>query len=461
VGVHLPKSVEAVASILGVLAARAAYVPLDGSAPVERNRHILTDCAARAVCTDERGAAALADPALSVPALLVPRVDPGRLDEDDAASPCAAEPGSAGDLTYILYTSGSTGRPKGVMHTNASATSFVEWASRAIDPRPGERFSSHAPFHFDLSIFDLYVCFRSAGTLVLVDEALGARPLELAEFIAERGISIWYSVPSILALLAQYGRLDRQRYDALRVIIFAGEVFPIKHLRLLQSWLPGRTYFNFYGPTETNVCTAYRLPGPIPDDRTSPLPIGPPCDNVRTLVLDDDRQPVSPGEPGLLYVHASGPTMLGYWPSPGQERPDPFHRDAAGERWYGTGDVVREDADGNYVYLGRRDRMVKRRGYRIELGEIENALHQHDAVQAVAAVSSDGGRGLEIVVYLVLADPRARLSQIALKQYCMGTLPSYMCPDRFEFLPALPRTPNDKVDLQQLARLSQRRTDAG
>ncbi len=461
VAIHHPKSIESVAAILGVLKARAAYVPLDASAPIERSRHILGDCGAKVLCTNPDGAARFGpDAGCAMLAL-----SPIPADEADSswlqgADPSwrAAEPVRPEDLSYILYTSGSTGVPKGVMHTHASAESFVSWAFRAVEPRAEDRFSSHAPFHFDLSIFDLYVCFRSGGTLVLVDESLGARPLDLAAFIAERSISIWYSVPSILALLAEHGKLAQHRFDRLRIIVFAGEVFPIRPLRLLQKLLPGRTYFNFYGPTETNVCTAYRLPGPIPESQTTPVPIGPACDNVRAMVLDEAQCPVERGGEGLLYIHASGPTMLGYWPPSPDGESKAFHRAPSGERWYCTGDVVREDPDGNYVYVGRRDRMVKRRGYRIELGEIENALSQHDEVREVAAVTADTtGQGLEIVAFLVPASPADRMSIIALKQYCMSRLPGYMCPDRFEFLPVLPRTANDKVDLQALARSAQRK----
>jgi amino acid adenylation domain-containing protein len=460
VGIYFAKSVESVVAILGALKARAAYVPLDAGAPAERCRHILGDCEAKVVCTTESGAAKLGELRATALVLKPMSADPAWL-EGTEPEWRAPESASADDLSYILYTSGSTGRPKGVMHTQASAESFVDWAFRTVAPSGEDRFSSHAPFHFDLSIFDLYVCFRAGGTLILVDESLGARPLDLAAYMAERGITIWYSVPSILALLAEHGKLEQHDLSRLRTVVFAGEVFPIRSLKRLQQLLPGRAYFNFYGPTETNVCTAYRLPGPIPESQTTPVPIGPACDNVRARVLDDERREVESGQEGLLYVHASGPTMLGYWPPQPPGESTAFFRDAAGERWYNTGDLVREDADGNYVYLGRKDRMVKRRGYRIELGEIENALGQHDGVREVAAVAADSGPGLEIVAFLALADPAARLSIIALKQFCMSRLPGYMCPDRFEFLPALPRTANDKVDLQSLARLAPRPSVSG
>jgi acyl-coenzyme A synthetase/AMP-(fatty) acid ligase len=141
-------------------------------------------------------------------------------------------------LAYILYTSGSTGKPKGVMLTHENAISFIDWCSELMLPQPEDRFSSHAPFHFDLSILDIYVPLKHGAALVLVGEELGKDPTRLAALISESQITCWYSTPSILSLLAQYGNMQRYDYTALRIVNFAGEVFPIKHLKLLKSLLP-------------------------------------------------------------------------------------------------------------------------------------------------------------------------------------------------------------------------------
>src|SRR4051812_1533598 len=174
--------------------------------------------------------------------------------------PLAAAPACCGDdLAYVLYTSGSTGKPKGVMLSHANAFTFIDWCDETLGPRSDDRFSSHAPFHFDLSVFDLFVACRHAATLVLIGESLGKDPARLGAFLAERRISFWYSAPSILALMTQYGGLDRDGAVAPRVVLFAGEVFPIAPLRHLRALWPSSEFWNLYGPTETNVCTAYRV----------------------------------------------------------------------------------------------------------------------------------------------------------------------------------------------------------
>jgi acyl-coenzyme A synthetase/AMP-(fatty) acid ligase len=285
---------------------------------------------------------------------------------------------------------------------------------------------------------------------VLVGEELGKDPHNLATYIAERKITVWYSVPSILALLAQYGHLEEHGYGVLRTVLFAGEVFAIKHLRALMKLWPGKVYFNLYGPTETNVCTYYRIPDVVDDDRQVPYPIGVPCENVRAIVLDDSHRRVTGSEEGILYIHDSGPVLKGYWGMEDRTR-DAFHVDDAGHRWYCTGDVVTTDPGGNYQYVGRRDRMVKRRGYRIELGEVEASLYRHPDVREAAAVAKDTDEGVVVTVFLSTKDS-AKLSIIALKQFCARHLPAYMSPDRFLFVDRLPRTSTDKVDYQGLTR---------
>jgi amino acid adenylation domain-containing protein len=342
--------------------------------------------------------------------------------------------------------------PKGVMLSHRNALSFVEWCSEVFRPADDERFASHAPFHFDLSILDLYVPMKHGAALVLIADEIAKDPVGLAATIAERRITSWYSAPSVLSMLAQYGRMQQHDYSAVRRVLFAGEVFPVKHLRTLRNLLAGPRYFNLYGPTETNVCTYYEIPSPIPEERTQPYPIGKACSHCRAIVVNEHGQAVSTGQEGELCIAGPG-VMQGYWNLPGRTA-DAFLEDALGERWYKTGDVVVEDPNGDYVFIGRRDRMVKKRGYRVELGEIEAGLYRHPAVEEAAVVAwTDDENGVRVKAYISCKEAEKRPTIIELKRFCAENLPIYMVPDLFVFEQALPKTSTDKIDYQRLMEL--------
>ena len=458
VGLCLPKSIDALIAIFGALKAGAAYVPVDPYAPAARCAYILNDCSVRMIVVDERLAEGLLTEiqALGTPPNMLRLstiggghgIESAIAEENEAAedlSDCAPD---ADDLAYILYTSGSTGRPKGVMLSHRNAVSFVDWCSEVFEPTADDRFSSHAPLHFDLSILDLYVPLKHGATVILIGAELGKEPLALAELIASKRISVWYSTPSILSLLAQYGKLQRFQYPALRTVLFAGEVFPVKHLRSVQGFWPAPRYYNLYGPTETNVCTWYEVPGRVPDDRTEPYPIGKVCSHLQARVVDGDGNDVTQGGEGELVITGPG-VMRGYWNLP-DNTANAFLVDDAGVRWYRTGDIVIEEEGGDYIYIGRRDRMVKRRGYRIELGEIEAGLYKHGSIREAAVVASkDADGGVKITACISFKEG-TQLSTIELKRFCAEVLPMYMVPDAFALLTVLPKTSTDKIDYQRL-----------
>ena len=373
-----------------------------------------------------------------------------------APATCEAEPMGAEDPLFILYTSGSTGKPKGVMLTQENATSFVDWCSDTFAPVPADVFSSHAPFHFDLSILDIYTPLKHGATLVIIPEDVGKEPQKLAALIHEAKITMWYSTPSILSLLVQYGKLESYDLSAIRVVNFAGEVFPIVHLKSLHAILPKPRYFNLYGPTETNVCTFYELPRTIPAGRTEPFPIGGVCAHLEAVVVDEEGRDVKRGERGELCIRGASVTP-GYWNLPEQTANAYLtagpHAAAGGERWYRTGDIVTETADGDYVYAGRRDRMVKKRGYRVELGEIESCLYRHPDVREAAVVAlPDETLGMKVRAHLATRGG-GRISLIQLKAFCAQHLPIYMVPDVFTFHDELPKTTTEKTDYQTLMKM--------
>jgi acyl-coenzyme A synthetase/AMP-(fatty) acid ligase len=248
-------------------------------------------------------------------------------------------------------------------------------------------------------------------------------------------------------MLVRRGGLTTGDLPCLRVVIFAGEVFPTRHLADLMNLLPHASFWNFYGPTETNVCTAYHVPEP-PDPRLGDIPIGKPIEGVRAFIQTDEGNAKASSREGELLI--GGPTVMqGYWAdeerAAGKLVPDP--RDGM-QLVYRTGDLVVQQPDGNLRFLGRSDNQIKSRGYRIELGDIESALHSHPSVVecAVVAVPDDLITN-RILAHVVMRDGH---SATDLARVCRERLPSYMVPEHFELWKALPRTSTGKVDRQAL-----------
>jgi amino acid adenylation domain-containing protein len=436
VAIWLSKSPTAIAAMQAALRIGAAYVPVDPLSPTARVQMILEDCGVAAVVTHAAWAEAARTGALAGAAwLAVDGAIAGHGWDDVEALPDDPPPEREprpDELAYVLYTSGSTGRPKGVCISHRNAIAFIEWAAATVEATARDRFANHAPFHFDLSVLDLYVAFLAGASVHLVAEGGNYSPEMLVELLTREQITVWYSVPSALMLMMERGRLLETAAPALRVVLFAGEPFPIKHLRELRRRWADKRFLNLYGPTETNVCTAYEV-GDIGDAQTLPVPIGTATCGDRVWAVKPDGSIAGVGEEGELLV--SGPTvMLGY-----------FGKEPQGDRPYLTGDIVRLEPDGNYVYLGRRDHMVKVRGFRIELGEIESALLSHAAIKEAAVVVNGVGAEARLVAFLA-ANVGARPSLIAIKEYLADRVPRYMVVDQVRWLPELPRTRNGKVD---------------
>jgi acyl-coenzyme A synthetase/AMP-(fatty) acid ligase len=338
------------------------------------------------------------------------------------------------------------------MLTHSNALAFIDWCSGTFLPDERDHFSSHAPFHFDLSILDIFLSIKHGAKLVLINEEAGRQPKELAELIARERISVWYSTPTILKLLLDVKGIEQYDHSALRLVLFAGEVFPIKQLRALQALWPTPRYYNLYGPTETNVCTFYELPETPLGEFSGSVPIGKVSSGDSAEVMDESNHPVAKGSEGELYI--TGPSVTcGYW-NMAERNALAFFQDALGVRWYKTGDIVRQDERDDYIYVSRRDRMIKRRGYRVELGEIEAALYRHDSVTEAAVIALPDENDSVCVTAFINWTGTERPSTIALKRFCVENLPAYMVPDRFSVQPSLPKTSTDKVDYQRLKEMS-------
>jgi amino acid adenylation domain-containing protein len=462
VGLYLNKSLEAVVGIYGILKSGAAYVPLDPQAPPARLGGIAANCGLRILLSGTEKAERwqpLVDGGARLETLIVingepvpgpPGVRMIGAESIDQWPRVLADDTISLDLAYILYTSGSTGEPKGVKLTHANALAFVDWAVDHYEIGPDDKLSSHAPFHFDLSVFDLYAAAEAGASVVLVPTSIAAFPVDVATFIRSEGITVWYSVPSILSMMTLRGELEEGDLQSLRLILFAGEVFPTKYLRRLMSMLPHVRFSNLYGPTETNVCTFLDVPQ-LPADMVVPISIGRAIDGVEVVAVTDGGRRAQRGEVGELYVR--GPTVMqGYWGD--EERTartlirNPFEQELR-DPMYRTGDLVVEQEDGTFTFLGRRDNQIKSRGYRIELGDIESALYAHPDVTecAVTAVPDDLVTN-RLKAYVVV---RNFVREADLMRFLASRLPKYMIPESFEFADALPKTSTGKIDKRSLA----------
>lgn len=462
---RVAKSLEAVASAYGIMKAGAAYVPLDTAEPADRSRHAIADAEATVAVAEPNRAGRWAHlDGAGLRTVVFPAGDStekldgaeivDRRQIDEAPTAPLEVSTTAHDLAYVLYTSGSTGTRKGVMLRHRNGMAFVRWAAQAANLTADDRLSSHAPLHFDLSVFDLYAAASVGATTFLVPNKASMFPATLAEFIATNKLTVWYSVPTILRLLVERAGLTPGDLPHLRTIIFAGEVYPVDQLRDLMTLFPSAEYWNWFGPTETNVCTAYQLAG-LPEGE-QPVPIGTAASDAELLILDQNNVPVAAGEQGELCV--AGPTVhAGYWKNPERTQmslePHPFRE---GEIMCRTGDLVRQDPDGNLRFDGRSDHQIKSRGYRVELGDIEAALHSHPSVVEAVVVAVPDARFTNTLHAFVVANADERDHIVSAMR---RSLPSYMMPT-ISLMPDLPRTLNHKVDRQLLTQQASAPDDA-
>lgn len=462
VGFYLNKSLETIVGVYGIMKAGAAYVPLDPYAPPARLAFVIRNCGIRHLVTADLKLDGVAEMVAAGAQLesLIGVSTAGELPvqgiswSDVYALPTAAPDVHVieQDLAYILYTSGSTGDPKGIMHTHRSGLSFAEWSVRTYGLHGRDILSNHAPMHFDLSTFDFFAGALAGATTVIIPEALTKFPANLTRLIETEKISVWYSVPYALIQMLTRGNMEKHDLSSLRWILFAGEVFPTKHLRHLMAALPAVQFSNLYGPTETNVCTYYHVTD-LPADSDEPIPIGVVCTNDEGLILDADDRPVAAGEVGELLIRG-GTVMRGYWGRPDLNAKGFYRRpvfDGAYEDiYYRTGDLVQALPDGNLKYLGRKDRQIKTRGYRVELDEIEVALLAHEGVEEAAVYPMPDGEGSNLIEAAVTAKEGVVLEVADLLARAGTQLPPYAVPEKIKVIERFPRTSTGKINRREL-----------
>ncbi len=456
VGIYMPKAIDTPVALFGIMKAGAAYVPLDPSAPVERIGGLLRDCDIRCIISSrqqKRGLKQLARTQSPVEYVI------GAEDEINlgwrtiswsAISKLShSSPGvrvDQDDLAYIIYTSGSTGAPKGIMHSHRSGLCFSRWAAKEYGFSSNDRLSNHAPLHFDLSIMDYFSSVIVGATTVIVPEDYTKLPASYSQLIADRKITVLYTVPFALIQLLLHGALEQRDFSHLRYAIFGGEPFPTVHLRALMHALPHVKFDNIYGPAEVNGVSHFTV-NKLNDD-TESIPIGPIADHAQALVVSNDDEPVGFDVAGELLVR-SGSMMLGYWRRE-ELTEKSLYRPVADSSvvFYRTGDLVVESRDHLFRFVGRKDRQVKIRGYRVELDEVELALTALENVEEGACYIVETAEGVrEIRAEVTL---KVDAENTALMRQLKNRLPWYAVPAQLQVRRVFPRGATGKIDRRML-----------
>ncbi len=460
VAVLMPKDIQSIIAVNGIMKTGAAYVPIDPNFPSTRVGFLLENCDVKCLITYsalfQKNREVIESNGLTQDVILCDQTDLDGTSScnlhawQDVLASGYAQPQidiTANDLAYLLFTSGSTGIPKGVMTSHQNAISFVDSMQDLFSVDSDDVIANPAPLQFGISTFDMYVGTKAGATVRLVPPNLVTFPQELARWFDEEGITTWFSVPFVLSRMLLEGEIQNFRFEKLRRIFFAGEVFPVKYLRSLKSAWSHVHFCNIYGTSEANIIT-YHPVGDLPEDRTKPIPIGRPIPNLNVFVMKEDGSIADTGEEGELCTHGLMVTH-GYWKDPERTLQNYIQNPLQcnfREIGYKTGDLVIKDEEGNYHYVGRKDHMIKSRGYRIEIGDIEAAIYSHKAIkEATVTAVPDDLVGHRIKAFVSLHQQDA-LDAMDIQEHCSHNIPRYMIPEEIEILDALPKTVTGKID---------------
>ena len=439
--VFMEKSVQSIASFLGVASSGKFYVPVDVEMPPARINKILETLRPRlaivtSACREQFVATAFKGEVLVYEECL-------QCDADEAAVNVAIESIIDTDLLYVLFTSGSTGAPKGVTIRHISVIDYIERLVEVFGFTDRDVFANQAPFYFDNSVLDIYSTLRVGATMHIVPQRLFSFPVRLLEDLNACKATCVFWVPAALIIVANFRALPAVHVPTLNKILFAGEVMPNKQLNQWRAEYPDALFANLYGPTEIAVDCTYYIVDRMFDD-SDPLPIGNAFRNSDVLVLGDGDELISPARVGVLgELCVRGSSLsCGYYNNP-EKTAEAFVQNPLNSAYpeiiYRTGDLVRYNEYGEIDYVSRKDFQIKRFGHRIELGEIETACAAIPGVDHCCCLFEE--KRNDLVVFMTgSVDEESVIGQLK------SQLPSYMVPSRVERMRALPMTGSGKID---------------
>lgn len=420
VAVSLAKGPDQVASVLGILAAGAAYLPIGVDQPAQRCERIVQQAGVALVITEQ-------DPELPGVRHLPPAL------AQNAEPLAAPRPISAGDLAYVIYTSGSTGQPKGVEITHRAAMNTVAEINRCYGITSQDRGLALSALDFDLSVYDLFGLLSAGAVLVLIDEDQRRDARAWLKLLQQHGVTLWNSVPALLDMLLEANAGERQPL-ALRLALLSGDWIGLDLPQRLAEQAPACRFIALGGATEAAIWSNhFEVHQPLSGWRS--IPYGLPLRNQAYRVVDAWGRDCPDWVTGELWIGGAGVAR-------GYRRAPTLSAERFVDGWYRTGDLGRYHPDGLLEFLGRADSQVKIRGHRIELGEIEAVLTRHPEVSMAVAVVSGQAQLLAAVTATATAEK--------LSQHLQQCLPAYMRPQQIVVVERLPLSANGKVDRRAL-----------
>ena len=455
VGVYLNKSFKLIAADLAIGSLSCAYMNLDPQGPVERTKKIAVTVKPSIIITDTGGAIKLTNSIIGVPIIVIDPSLVSRIKHDDCVDSNIKNLKEIAtrvidtDPHCVINTSGSTGIPKSVILNHRGFIDFVSWACSSIGFPDKVVIGSLSPSVFDIFSFELCMLALMGSCISLIDEKLAAYPIRILEDLERKKISFVFWVPTIMVNIANLGLLEKFNLESLKLIWFAGEVFPGPAFNVWFKSLPGRVFVNLYGPIEITLDCSYHIVKSEIKSGCS-IPIGRPCRNKEIILLTDSGSLANEGEIGEICVRGTGLAM-GYLNNPVKTSSafvqNPLN-DAYPELIYKTGDLACLE-DGILWFKGRKDSLIKHMGYRIELGEIESCiLSSLDDIKNVYVIYNESSKEILAIIeansHEVVDRIRPAMSQL---------LPKYMLPRRYEVISEMPMNKNGKIDRLRLKEL--------
>ena len=441
IGVFLPKTIDSVISNIAITYSGNMYMNLDIKVPLQRLNNIADLICPKIIITNTKLLPALNLDNKDVIIVNIDTVDLEQASSIDFTARLSRLIDT--DPLCIINTSGSTGTPKGVVLNHKSFIDFIHWTLQTFSYGADEVIGSLSPLVFDIYSFELCMLMSRGSTLVIIPDTLAAFPVKILELLQRHRVSFIFWVPTIMVNIANMKLLEAVALPDLKIVWFAGEVFPTIPFNYWRKQLPQVQFTNLYGPIEITLdCTYFIVDRDIPDHE--PLPIGIPCRNTDILILNDQEELVKDGEEGELCVRGTSLAM-GYYNN--KEKTDaafvqnPLNK-AYPELIYRTGDIACYNDRGEIVFRGRKDSLIKHLGYRIELGEIEHVIVNTLKLVKNGCVVYQRAQKEITLIY----ESESDISPATFRKSIGEALPKYMVPTAYIRKEEMPRNTNGKID---------------